>query len=247
MSVRIRFIGSVGKQKTTIHTQVAKCLGDTEREKEYRQRALNYRHLFDPKTGFMREKDIDGNFTEPFDPLAWGGPYCEANAWQTSFAVQHDIEGLAQLHGGTDKLLKKLDELFAEKADYRVGAYGFTIHEMAEAVNIELGQCAINNQPSFHIPFIFAAFGQPEKTDYWVEKICRELFSYKADGFPGDEDNGSMAAWYIFAMLGLYPFCPGKAEYIRSKMLVKSAKVCNKTWDSANFPLRIPHQRILSY
>ena len=87
--------------------------------------------------------------------------------------------------------------------------------------------------------------GQPEKTAYWVEKLCREAFSAEDDGFPGDEDNGTTAAWYIFSSLGLYPVCPGKAEYVRTPMLVKSARIAGVDWDNTDLPVIIPHDTVL--
>jgi putative alpha-1,2-mannosidase len=84
---------------------------------------------------------------------------------------------------------------------------------------------AISNQPSFHLPYLFAVLGQPEKTDYWVERLARETFSATSDGYPGDEDNGTTSAWYILATLGLYRLCPGSTEWVKSKRLVKSVKV----------------------
>ena len=112
-------------------------------------------------------------------------------------------------------MIKKLDEFFSASVDYRVGGYGIEIHEMTEFAAGKWGQCAISNQPSFHIPFIYAYFGEIEKTNYWVKRMCEEGFSWKDDGFPGDEDNGTTAAWYIFATLGIYPLCPGKDEYVK--------------------------------
>lgn len=224
--------------------EVAKVLGMNDIEKEYRPRALNYRNLFDPTTGFMRGRDEEGNMKPNFNPIRWGGEYTEGCAWQSSFAVPHDFEGLAQLYGGQEQFVGKLDELFATEPDYYIGGYWAEIHEMSEMAAVDFGQCAISNQPSFHIPYLYAAFQQPEKTNYWVEKMCNELFSWKDDGFPGDEDNGSMSAWYIFSNLGLYPLCPGKPEYIKSKMLVKSAKVNGKVWDHSRFGQWIGHNEI---
>lgn len=163
---------------------------------------------------------------------------------QSSFAVPHDIDGLAALYGGSDKLIEKLDALFSAQPKYNVGSYGFVIHEMAEMAQVDFGQCAISNQPSFHIPYLYAALGKPEKTNYWVKRICRELFSFKDNGFPGDEDNGTMAAWYIFSCLGFYPLCPGKPEYIRSNMLVKSAEINGRRWNSFDFGPVIKHEEI---
>lgn len=208
---------------------VADALGYTEIKEEYLKRAKNFKNLFDSKTGFMRGRDKSGSFAQDFDAISWGGEYTEGSAWQSSFAVPHDIYTLTELYGGKDKLIEKLDELFAKKPLYRVFGYGGEIHEMTEMAQVELGQCAISNQPSFHIPFIYAELGYPQKTEYWVEKICKELFKADTKGYPGDEDNGSMSAWYIFAVLGMYPICPGKKEKVSFKPLVKSAKILGKT------------------
>jgi len=196
---------------------VADILGEKEKSEKYFARSKNYAKIFDPETGFMRGKRVDGSFEPDFDPTKWGKDYTEAAAWQTTFAVQHDFEGLSELYGGKDNLIAKLDEFFNAPLDYRVGGYGFEIHEMTEFASGKWGQCAISNQPSFHIPFIYAYLGAEEKTNYWVKRFCDEAFSWKDDGFEGDEDNGTMAAWYIFAMLGMYPLCPGKKEFVKFK------------------------------
>ena len=205
--------------------QVAKVLGREDLVEEYSRHAMNYRKLFDPETGFMRGRDKEGKMAEFFDPVAWGGEYTEGSAWQSSFAVPHDIDGLADLYGGREKLIEKLDALFAEPPRYRVFGYGGEIHEMTEMALIDFGQMAISNQPSFHLPFLYAALGEQEKTDYWVERLVKETFTPTADGYPGDEDNGTTSAWYILATLGLYRLCPGKPEWVSSKRLVRSAKI----------------------
>ena len=220
--------------------QVAEVLNRPDIAEEYRLRAQNYRNLYDPDTGFMRPRDSKGEQRPDFSPFGWGRDYTEGGPWQTCFFVPHDVEGLAALHGGKEALLKKLDELFATPPLYEVGGYGFEIHEMTEMAAVDFGQCAISNQPSFHIPYLYAMLGEEEKTNFWVKKICEELFTSEPDGFPGDEDNGTMAAWYVFSCLGLYPFCPGKPEYIRSAMLVKSARINGKEWDAAKMPSVIP-------
>ncbi|MFV0400826.1 MAG: GH92 family glycosyl hydrolase [Oscillospiraceae bacterium] len=204
--------------------QVLQLLGREEEAKAAFRRAENYRLLFDGETGFMRAKDSGGQFAEPFDPYAWGGAYCEGSAWQNSFAVYHDMEGLAALYGGPERLIAKIDELVAAPPIYRTGGYGREIHEMTEMAAVDFGQCAISNQPSFHIPYIYAQLGQPAKTEALVERLLR-LFDSGPEGFPGDEDNGSTAGWYIFSLLGFYPFCPGKPEFLRVKPHVKRAVI----------------------
>lgn len=210
--------------------EVARILGKHDIEAEYRARAKNYANLFDRETGFMRARDTKGDMRPDFSPIAWGRDYTEAAAWQTTFAVPHDLDGLAALYGGKDAILAKLDELFSSEPLYEVGGYGCEIHEMTEFAANDFGQCAINNQPSFHLPYLFAYFGAQDKTDYWVKKMCDEVFSSEPDGFPGDEDNGTMALWYVFSMLGFYPVCPGKNEYVKGVMQVKSAKILGNSW-----------------
>lgn len=204
--------------------QIADLLGETAVATEYRRRAENYRNLYDPATDFMRSRDEEGNMTDPaaFDPYAWGGDYAEGSAWQSSFAVPHDLDGMVALYGGRDAFLKKLDTLFHQPPLYHVGWYGFEIHEMSEMAACDYGQCAISNQPSFHYPWLYAALGETEKATYWIHRMMREVFRAEADGFPGDEDNGTMAAWCIFAVMGFYPLCPGRAEYTRTTPIAKA-------------------------
>lgn len=204
---------------------LADALHEKEKAEKYRLRSKNYQKLFDPETGFMRGRRTDGSFVPDFDPYAWSKEYTEASAFVTSLAVPHDPEGLAELHGGREAFLRKLDEFFEAPTDFRVGGYGIQIHEMAEMAAGFWGQCAISNQPSFHIPFLYAYFGETGKTSRWVERICKEGFSYRDDGFPGDEDNGSMAAWYVFAVLGFYPICPGRGDFISFRGIAQKARI----------------------
>ncbi|BBI31946.1 GH92 family glycosyl hydrolase [Cohnella abietis] len=199
--------------------QLAKGMG---KEADYEfliTRAKGYAKLFDPSVRFMRGKKEDGTWNELFDPLTWGGEFCEGGAWQSSWAVPHDLLGLANLMGGRDAFVQRLHELMNEPPVFKVGSYGFEIHEMSEMAAIDFGQFAICNQPSFHIPYIFTALGQPSSTQYWVRKAAEELFSAETDGLPGDEDNGSMCAWYLFSAMGFYPLSPGAPQYVMGSPL----------------------------
>lgn len=206
-------------------SQMAEKLGQKEIQDKFLKRSQNYNLLFDEATGFMRGRKENGEWSEPFSPIIWGGDYCEGGAWQNSFSVFHDIDGLAELYGGKEKFAEKLDELFATSPFFETGTYHSEIHEMTEMSFADFGQCAISNQPSFHIPYLFAAIGYRDKTAYWVNRIVNEAFSSRDNGFPGDEDNGSMSAWYIFSVLGIYPICPGKAEYVVGVCEAKEIKI----------------------
>ncbi len=203
---------------------VAQKLGERELAKKYARSAGNYKNLFDLRYGCMRGKDSDGAFRdEVFDTFAWGRDYTEGSSWQASFSVPHDYAGLAELYGGKEQFLNKIDELFSSEPKYALGGYALEIHEMTELAAVNFGQCAISNQPSFHIPFLYAEFGDKEKTHEIVKRMSEEVFSFDENGFPGDEDNGSMACWYIFATLGFYPTCPGKTSFTVSGEQVKKA------------------------
>ncbi len=217
--------------------RVLEVLGyDADFVANYDRRAKNYRKLFDAESGFMRGRDEKGASAAHFDPLCWGGEYTEGCAWQTTFSVQHDVIGLAELFGGRDQMLAKLDALFAQKPEYAVGGYGREIHEMTELAALDFGQCAISNQPSFHIPFLYAVLGEEEKASRIVKQLTA-LFRAEPQGYPGDEDNGSASAWYIFAVLGIYPVCPGMpgaAGYARTDMLVRGARILGREWNREN-------------
>lgn len=193
--------------------RVAKSLGMTDIEAEYLNRAQRYKNLFDPSTGYFRGKNQAGEFVSSFDPSRWGGYYTESGAYQCLFAVPHAVSEVAQLLGGKEKALKALDEIFETEPRFRVHGYGGEIHEMSEMALCDLGQCAISNQPSFSISFLYAYFGEKEKTRSIVKRICEQYFT--PDSYPGDEDTGSMSAWYIFATLGKYPICPGEDELLK--------------------------------
>ncbi|MBQ8884753.1 MAG: GH92 family glycosyl hydrolase [Clostridia bacterium] len=204
---------------------VAGVMGEAEKEAFYAERAQNYKKLFDLAVGFIHSKDSSGKFKPDFNPIEWGGEYCEGSAWQNAFAVYHDVEGLADCYGGKEKFKEKLDELFSTPPDFDAGQYRYELHEMSEMAAIDFGQCAISNQPSFHLPYLYSKLGYVEESQYWLTRMVEEVFTAEDDGYPGDEDTGTMAAWYIFTTLGFYPVCPGKTEFTVGKAQVKKAVV----------------------
>lgn len=206
-------------------SRVAGLLGKRELEEEYLARSRNYKRLFDPAVGFIRGLREDGSRSEDFSPFRWGGEYCEGGPWQNGFGVYHDMDGLAGLYGGTKALEEKLDELFTAPAHYEIGSYPCEIHEMTEMAAANFGQCAISNQPSFHLPYLYSYLGCPEKCSHWIQRITAEAFDSSDKGFPGDEDNGSMAAWYVLSVLGIYPLCPGKPEYVTGRCCVPEVRM----------------------
>ena len=202
---------------------VAKSLGEESLAREYFERSLWYRALFDKSTGFFRAKASNGEWRGDFDPFVWGYDYTESSAWQNVFGAPHALDDIASMLGGREGAIAKIDEIFATPPTFKHGRYGCEIHEMTEMAVQDLGQCAISNQPSFSIPFLYAYYGDKKKSDKVIKKIVKECFT--PDSYPGDEDNGSMSAWYIFATLGFFPICPGKKEYVETTPLVKGYKI----------------------
>lgn len=203
--------------------QVADHLGRTEERDRLLARAQNYRKSYDPEVGFMRGKNEDGSWFEPFDPFGWGGPYVEGGPWQSSFAVPHDPSGLMKLMGGEEKFAAKLDEMLETPPYFHVRGYSQEIHEMTEMAMADFGQYAQSNQPVHNVLFLYHAAGRPWRTQVAVRRVMDEL--YTPDKFPGDEDNGEMAGWYVLNALGIYPHCPGRAEWALGSPLFTRATV----------------------
>ncbi len=195
---------------------VAQMARELDKKSDYRtfmDHSKNYKNIYDPETGFMRGRNSDRSWVQPFDPLAWGGVYTEGNAWQWLWSVQHDVAGLMKLMGGKAAFVKKLDELFSMTTEFKVGGYGRVIHEMTEAKMAGTGQYAHINEPCHHVIYLYDYAGQPWKTQQWARTIMDKFYRHAPDGWLGDEDTGQMSAWYIFSAMGFYPVNPGQPIY----------------------------------
>jgi len=184
----------------------------------FQSRSLGYANLFNAAAGFFIGRKPDGTWrigAEHFDPFAWGGDYTETNAWNMAFDGVQDGQGLANLYGGVDGLAKKLDTFFAAGNAFHVGEYNGIIHEMLEARDVRMGQYGHSNQPSHHILYMYDLAGQPWKTQDKVRDALSRLYvgSEIGQGYPGDEDNGEMSAWWVFSAAGFYPLRMGTPTY----------------------------------
>jgi predicted alpha-1,2-mannosidase len=210
---------------------LARELGDEDMYGYLVDRARNYVHSFDPTLGFFQGRKENGERRTPvekYDPRAWGGDYVETNGWNTAFSVPHDGAGLAELYGGPDGLAAKLDEFFATQETGRQrGAYLRSIHEMAEARDVRMGQYGHSNQPSHHIIYMYAYTGQPWKLQAKVREVLSRLYagSEIGQGYCGDEDNGELSAWWLFSALGIYPLRVGSPGYVIGSPLFRKATV----------------------
>ena len=195
---------------------IASCaekLGKIEIAETYKAASQNYRHLFDSETGYMRARDSQGNFRPDFSPYSWGRDYAECSAIQATLGVLHDIPGLIQLMGGKKAFSNYLLKACQEAPLFETTGYGYEIHEMSEMATAPFGQLAISNQPSFHIPYLFRYSDYPDYTALLIKTLRQKAFHPSWEAYPGDEDNGSLSAWYIWSALGFYPTCPGKPSY----------------------------------
>jgi predicted alpha-1,2-mannosidase len=195
--------------------QLGKALGKPQSEIGiYRQRAMNYRKLFDPETGLMRGRNRDGSFQSPFNPFKWGDAFTEGNSWHYTWSVFQDVNGLVELMGGRDKFVAKLDQVFTLPPTFDESYYGEVIHEIREMQIANMGQYAHGNQPIQHMIYLYGYAGAPWKTQYWVREAMNRLYQATPDGYCGDEDNGQTSAWYVFSALGFYPVTPAVPQYV---------------------------------
>jgi predicted alpha-1,2-mannosidase len=191
--------------------QVARAAGHEDDYAMFMKRSENWRNIFDPGVKFLRGKNADGSWLTPFDPVTWGNPYVEGSAWQHRWDVPQNIPALVEAMGGKAASAEALEKMVTTPPIFNVGVYGQEIHEMSEMAAVEFGQYAHSNQPSHNMLYLFAHVGRADRTQHWVRRVMDELYS--PDMFAGDEDTGSMAAWYILSAMGFYPTCPGKPEY----------------------------------
>lgn len=205
--------------------QMARALGHQDDYRTFMAHSKNYRNIFDRQTGFMRGRNSDGTWMEPFDPLDWGGAFTEGNAWQWLWSVQQDVPGLIQLLGGRDGFIRKLDTFFTMTSDFKVGGYKQVIHEMTEAKLGNMGQYAHINEPVHHVIYLYDYVGQPWKAQKWVHEVMDRLYKPGPDGWLGDEDNGQMSAWYVLTAMGFYPPTPGRPIYALGSPLFDEAKI----------------------
>ena len=187
--------------------QVAQKLGKQEDYEYFNDRASWWKHHYDNGSGYMRGKDSKGNWREPFNPYGithMADDYCEGTAWQYTWMVPHDIEGLTEVMGGPEVAISKLDRLFTEPS--RID--GETV-DMTGLV----GQYVHGNEPSHHIIYFYSQLGQPHKAARLSRHILSNYYSDEKDGLCGNEDMGQMSAWYMMSAMGLYQVNPSDGRY----------------------------------
>lgn len=197
-------------------SQVSKKLNFKLDFEIYNKRAQAYKNVFDNKTGFMRPRK-NGNWLSPFEPREVNNHYTEANSWQYTFFVPHDITGLISLFGGEKKFENKLDELFTESKE--------TLGRQQVDITGLIGQYAHGNEPSHHMCYLYNYIGKPFKTQEKVYQVLTTFYKNAPDGLIGNEDCGQMSSWYVLSSMGMYQVCPGLPEYTIGFPLFNSVKI----------------------
>ncbi len=200
---------------------VAKALGKEDDYKYFLERSHSYRHYFDPQTGFMRGKDAEGKFIVPFNPYMSdhnNDVYCEGNAWQYTWLVPQDFDGLVNCFGSKEAFLTKLDSLFTVSSVIEGAAASPDISGL-------IGQYAHGNEPSHHIIYFYTMAGQPWKAADRVREVLTTLYHDAPDGLSGNEDVGQMSAWYVLSAMGFYQANLAEPRYWFGCPLVDKAEI----------------------
>ncbi|MDE5821998.1 MAG: GH92 family glycosyl hydrolase [Paramuribaculum sp.] len=174
---------------------LAEQKGDKDYAKELRKRAAGYKNYYSKESGTLRPKLADGKFLTPFNPRQGENfeevpGFHEGSAWNYTFFVPHDVDGLAKLMGGKKKFVDKLQMVFDS-----------TLYDPA-------------NEPDIAYPYLFSRFkGEEWRTQKLVNTLLKKYFTDKPNGIPGNDDTGTMSAWALFSMMGFYPDAPGEPFY----------------------------------
>lgn len=203
--------------------QLAKALKKEADYQYFIERSNAYKMVFDAETRFMRGRSYDGGqFRTPFDPKyskhMENTDYTEGNAWQHSWFVPHDVNGLIELHGGKTSFSEMLEQLFTESSE-------ITGEEASNDITGLIGQYAHGNEPSHHIAYLFNKAGKPWKTQFWVDSILQTQYNTTPNGLSGNEDAGQMSAWYVLSAMGIYPMNPASATYEIGRPLFAKSEI----------------------
>ena len=205
--------------------QLAKQTNNAFYANTFAKQMYNYKNVYDAATRFMRGKQLDGQWVPNFDPIEWGGPFTEGNAWHYQWSVFHDVQGLINLMQGEKNFVAKLDSVLSVPNTVKVGTYGGMIHEMTEMVMADMGQYAHGNQPIQHMPYLYNYAGAPWKSQRLTRTIMDKLYNATENGYPGDEDQGQTSSWYVLSALGFYSVCPGTDQYVIGSPVFRKAVI----------------------
>lgn len=170
----------------------AHALGHTREAGILEDRALRYQNHYNPETGYLQGRAADGSFVTPFVPKYSAEYYAEGNALQWSWYAPHDIAGLISLFGGPLPFERRLDQFFSRSEEVR--------DTLFPDMNYWHG-----NEPDLHASWLYHWIGKPEKSMEWVRWVLETKYSDTPDGLDGNDDGGTLSAWYVLASMGLFP------------------------------------------
>lgn len=200
--------------------QVAKQMNKTEDYDYFMKRSKAYTYYFDKETGFVRGLSSEGQFKpnfNPFESVHRDNDYTEGNAWQYTWLVPHDIQGLMNLFGSKEAFVQKLDSLFVVE-----GSLG---EHASPDISGLIGQYAHGNEPSHHVIYMYPYVGQPWKSADLARRVMSELYHDQPAGLSGNEDVGQMSAWYVLSAMGFYQVEPAGGKYIFGSPILDEAIV----------------------
>lgn len=183
--------------------QGARMQGMKDIEAEFSERGNWWKNLFDKEVGFINARDTLGRFRRPFDPFSpapayFSSDFCEGNAWQYTFFVPQDPEGLIKMLGGRQKFIHRLDSLFATPSP------GQPLRRFGR-----IGQYHHENEPVHHVAYFYTFAGAPERTQKIVSDIMHNDYNTSPEGLCGNDDTGQMSAWFVQSAMGLFTFNHG--------------------------------------
>jgi predicted alpha-1,2-mannosidase len=176
---------------------------------EFIARAANWRNLWNPASGTVQPRYASGAFPEPYDALEGSG-FVEGNAAQYTWMVPQDPAGLFRRMGGPTKAAARLD--------------GFLRVLNGGAGGTHTDHALLGDEPTLETPWLYDWLRRPWKTQAAVRRALR-LYSPAPAGWPGNDDLGTLSAWYVFGALGLYPAQPGTGTLALGTPLFRRAEI----------------------
>ncbi|MDE6548107.1 MAG: GH92 family glycosyl hydrolase [Muribaculaceae bacterium] len=211
--------------------KMADKMGRKDIADEFYVRSQNYRNVFNSETGFMQPRDTNGAFLSDFNPEDYSEHICESNAWQYLWSVQHDIDGLIELIGGSERFLNKLERMMTlqpnDSASLPIFSTGM------------IGQYVQGNEPSHHVIYLFNKAGRPDLTQKYIARVVNDHYDISPAGLCGNEDCGQMSAWFVFSAMGFYPVNPVSGQYEIGTPLFKAIEM--KLNNGKVFRVRAPN------
>ncbi|MBE6771659.1 MAG: glycoside hydrolase family 92 protein [Ruminococcaceae bacterium] len=201
---------------------LAEALGKTDDAEKYAKKSMYYKNVFNPETKYFQARNSDGSFVWNFSPYItsfydavmikkFADCYCEGSARQWRWSATQDIDGMIELFGSKEYFVSELEDFMEDASLTRA------------AVDPGSGYW-IGNQPDIHTPYLFSNAGRKDLTQKWVRWTLKNRFSTDINGLDGNDDGGTVSAWYVFSSLGFYPLA-GTDKYWIGSPNIDSAEI----------------------